>query len=84
MKESQGPDRLEAPPAIPDYLEGLGPTIEQAQKKTIGVHGTFNAMEAPGMRAGGVTDRIAKATEETAKNTKKLVDQGEQDDQEFE
>jgi len=86
MKESQAPGRLEAPPAIPDYLEGLGPTIEQAQKQLpgVGVHGTFNALEAPGMRAGGVTDRIAKATEETAKNTKKLVDQGEQDDQEFE
>lgn len=27
------------------------------------MHGTFNAMKAPGMRAGGVTDRIAKAKE---------------------
>jgi len=83
MKDAQGQDRLDAPPQLPDYFEGLAPAIEQAQKKTIGVHGTFNAMEAPGMRAGGVTDRIARATEETAKNTKKLVDQGEQDDQEF-
>ncbi|MCL2640649.1 MAG: hypothetical protein FWD53_07385, partial [Phycisphaerales bacterium] len=82
MKEAQGPDRLEPPPAISDYLEGLGATIEQAQKKTIGVRGTFNAMEAAGMGGGGVTDRIAKATEETAKHTKKLVQQGN-DDAEF-
>jgi len=82
MKEAQGPDRLEPPPAISDYLEGLGTAIEQAQKKTIGVRGTFNAMEAAGMGGGGVTDRIAKATEETAKHTKKLVQQGN-DDAEF-
>lgn len=82
-RDAQGPDRLEAPPQLPDNFEGLAPAIEEAQKKTVGVHGTFSAMEAPGMRAGGVTDRIAKATEETAKNTKKLVDQGEADDQEF-
>jgi len=74
MKESEGPNRLQAPPDVGDYLEGLGPTIEQAQKKTIGVAGTFNAMEARGLGAGGVTDRIANATEATAKNTKKLAD----------
>ena len=45
--------------------------------------GTFNALEARGLGAGGVADRIAKASEETAKNTKKLVQQGQQDDQEF-
>jgi hypothetical protein len=82
-KEAQGPDRLDAPPAMPDYLDGLGPTIEQAKQKTIGVAGTFNALEARGLGAGGVADRIAKASEETAKNTKKLVQQGLQDDQEF-
>lgn len=64
MKDAEGPQRLQAPPEIPDYLEGLGPTIEQAQKQTtIGVAGTFNAMEARGLGAGGVTDRIAKASE---------------------
>lgn len=78
MKEAEGPQRLQAPPEIPDYLEGLGPTIEQAQKQTtIGVAGTFNAMEARGLGAGGVTDRIAKASEETAKNTKKLVQEAQ-------
>jgi hypothetical protein len=77
LKESPEPERLKPPPGIPDYLEGLSPTIE-AKQKTIGVHGTFNALEAAGMRAGGVTDRIAKATEETAKNTKKLLDKDDE------
>jgi hypothetical protein len=44
-----------------------------AARATIGVRGTFNAMEAAGMGAGGVTDRIASATERTAKNTEKIV-----------
>ena len=61
--------------SIPDYLEGLAPVIQQAKEKTIGVSGTFNAMEARGLGAGGVTDRIAKASEETAKNTKKMLEE---------
>lgn len=63
---------------MPDYLEGLGPAIAQ---KTVGVSGTFNAMEARGLGAGNVADRIAKASEDTAKHTKKLVDMAEQDDE---
>ncbi len=77
LKDAQGPDRLQEPPSMPDYLEGLGPTIAQ---KTIGVTGTFNAMEARGLGAGNVADRIAKATEDTAKHAKRLVDMAEQDD----
>ena len=44
-----------------------------AARATIGVRGTFNAMEAAGMGAGGVTDRIASASEKTAKNTEKIA-----------
>jgi len=44
------------------------------------VTGTFNAMEARGMGAGNVADRIAKATEDTARHAKRLVDMAEQDD----
>jgi hypothetical protein len=40
----------------------------------IGVTGTFNAASLLGLQAGGADDRIAKATEDTAKNTKRLVD----------
>jgi len=46
---------------------------DAAARATIGVRGTFNAMEAAGMGAGGVTDRIASATEKTAKNTEKIA-----------
>jgi len=44
-----------------------------AARATIGVRGTFNAMEAIGLGAGGVSDRIANATETTAKNTEKIA-----------
>lgn len=77
MKDAEGPERLKAPPDLADYLENLGPTIEQAQQKTVGVAGSFNALEARGLGAGGVTDRIAKASEETAKNTKRLVQEAQ-------
>lgn len=40
----------------------------------IGAKGTFLAANVVGLQAGGMEDRIAKATEETAKNTKRLVD----------
>jgi hypothetical protein len=83
LHDSQGPDRLEAPPALPDMLEGLGATLAGAQK-TIGVSGTFNAMEARGLGAGGVTDRIAKASEDTARNTKQLLQEIQLGSGEFE
>lgn len=73
MKDAQAPGGLKAPPDIGDYLEGLAPTIEQARQKTVSVAGTFNAMEARGLGAGPVADRIARATEQTAQNTKKLL-----------
>ena len=82
LKQEQGPTRLGEAPAIPDYLQGLGPTI-QDQKNTIGVAGTFNAMEAQGLGAGGVSDRIANATEATAKNTKKLLEKLQEQQAEF-
>jgi hypothetical protein len=72
LSDKQGPERIKPPPGLPDMLEGLGPTLEGAQK-TIGVSGTFNAMEARGLGAGGVTDRIAKASEDTARNTKQML-----------
>jgi hypothetical protein len=72
LHDSQGLDRLQPPPSLPDMLEGLGPTIQET-KKTIGVAGTFNAMEAKGLGGGGVTDRIAKASEDTARNTKQML-----------
>ena len=61
--------------AIRKALEDAAAAMpDVAARATIGVRGTFNAMEAAGMGAGGVTDRIANATEKTAKNTEKIAE----------
>jgi len=39
------------------------------------VGGTFNVSALLGLQAGNVEDRIAKASEQTAANTKKLVEE---------
>ncbi len=59
--------------AVRKALEDAAAAMPETVQKTIGVRGTFNAMEAAGMAAGGVTDRIANATEKTAKNTEKIA-----------
>jgi hypothetical protein len=80
-READGPgtDGLEGPDAIidkaRDALAGLGDIGELVQDEAakIGVKGTFNAAAVRGLQAGNAADRTATATEETAKNTKKLV-----------
>jgi len=47
-----------------DVEDGFGAAVEKA---TIGVSGTFNAANLLGLQAGGADDRIANATERTAK-----------------
>ena len=77
-KEAQdnAPDKLKGPDdllaGIQGKLAGVGDLLA---KNTIGVSGTFSAMEARGLGAGGVADRIANAAEQTAANTKKLLDE---------
>jgi hypothetical protein len=63
------------PPDMNQPFTGLADVLAEAQKRTIGVAGTFNASEARGLGAGGVADRIAKAAEQTAVNTKKLLEE---------
>ena len=58
-------------------LEGVSQAVETGAKKTVGVRGTFSALEARGLGAGGAAERTAKATEEVAENTKKLLDEAE-------
>ena len=53
-------------------LGNIGDVVA-TQARKIGVKGTFNAAAIRGLQAGGAADRTAKATEQTAKNTKKLV-----------
>jgi hypothetical protein len=58
-------------PELPK-LDNVGSAIDSAVKK-IGVRGTFNAASLQGLLAGGrVEDRIAKASEETARNTRRI------------
>lgn len=58
-----------------DALANLGDIgdIIHAEAAKIGVRGTFNAAAIRGLIAGDAADRTARATEETAKNTKRLV-----------
>jgi len=81
--EGPGPEGMEGPQAIIDAaqaaLAGLGDVgdviSEQAEK--IGVKGTFNAAAVRALAAGDAADRTAQATEETAKNTKRLVQEAQ-------
>ena len=81
-KDKEETDALakpEAPDSILDKaknalgnLGNIGDVVA-TQARKIGVKGTFNAAAIRGLQAGGAADRTAKATEQTAKNTKKLV-----------
>ncbi|MFN3165561.1 MAG: hypothetical protein ACE37H_00690 [Phycisphaeraceae bacterium] len=74
--EDAGPGQLEDPDAIidraRDALEGIGDVVD-AEVAKVGVRGTFYAAGARGLSTGNAADRTAKATEETAKNTKRLA-----------
>jgi len=60
-----------------DDWEGIGDKLDEVKKRTVGVTGTFNVMEARGLGTGGTADRLANAAEQTAKNTKRLVDEAQ-------
>jgi len=70
-----GPEGIEGPGDIIEKarraLDGLGDVVEQEAEK-IGVRGTFNAAALQGLQAGKTDERIAKAAEETARNTKRI------------
>jgi len=67
--EEPGPAPEFAPPKLEELLGGLSAALGR-----ISVVGTFTAAAAWGLGTGNTTDRIARATEETAKNTRKLTD----------
>jgi hypothetical protein len=64
-------DRLKE---LENKLAGAGAGLQQAVDK-VSVSGTFNAMAVRGLGGGSHAERTAKATEETAKNTKRLLDE---------
>ncbi len=76
QKQPEAPEAPAAPeiPKIKEALQAALPAIEKAVK--IEAVGTFSAEAAWGLGVGpsAAEDRTAKATEETAKNTKKIAD----------
>ncbi len=76
LAKDGAPDELGGPDDIIERarraLDGMDELIQQEAAK-VGVKGTFNAAAVRGLAAGDAADRTARATEETAKHTKKLV-----------
>jgi len=74
--EKKGPGGLKDPNQfIKDAqlaLAGVGDLLDKAGPKE-SVRGTFNVAAIQGLQATGAAERTAKATEDTAKNTKTLV-----------
>lgn len=56
--------------AFLDEFENIGADLA----RRLEVRGTFSAAAVQGLAASGAADRTAKATEQTAKNTKRLLD----------
>ena len=67
VRETPAPGRAKGIDDLPDF-EGVA-------KRSVSVVGTFNPLAAAGLGTGGPLERTARAGEETAKNTKKLVQQ---------
>jgi len=73
--EPPAPGEPQSDPAkIREMLENVGTTIERG----LSVRGTFSAVAAWGLGTGNAMDRTARASEETARNTRKLTDQAAQ------
>jgi len=65
------------PEAPPEEYEMPTLEFEGVAQRSISVVGTFNPLAAAGLGTGGPLERTARASEETAKNTKKLVQQAQ-------
>jgi len=67
--------------AAPGPLEGIkdleGLDFEELGRRAVSVRGTFNAMAVRGLAAGGPMQRVAKASEDTARNTKRLLQEAQ-------
>lgn len=71
IPQTAGPERMKPIGDLEDFdFEGMA-------QRSISVVGTFNPLAAAGLGTGGPLERAARAGEETAKNTKKLVQQAQ-------
>jgi hypothetical protein len=75
--EANSPDahNYDLPTDFPDTPnpQDLSDTIAEASRRAFASRGTFNASAAQSLSGNSAVDRTAKATEETAKNTKTLI-----------
>ena len=62
---------------LQQQLNGAGEQLQETQDR-ISVTGTFNAAAVRGLGGGAPEERTAKATEETAKNTRRILDEARQ------
>ena len=73
-----GPARTQSPgdliQQLQQQLNGAGEQLQETQER-ISVTGTFNAAAVRGLGGGSPEERTAKATEETAKNTSRILDE---------
>ena len=67
----------DAPSIGRDELTGMDDLLSQLAEERISTQGTFNAAAVRGFGGGSAADRTAKATEETAKNTKRLLEKSQ-------
>lgn len=58
-------------------LEGMDDLLSRIGEERVSTKGTFHAAAVRGFGGGSAADRTAKATEETAKNTKRLLEQSQ-------
>ena len=78
---ADGPARAQSPgdliQELQQQLNGAGEQLQETQER-ISVTGTFNAAAVRGLGGGSPEERTAKATEETAKNTRRILDEARQ------
>lgn len=70
--DAAAPGRLKKPTAELPTADGLDALMSETRRK-IDVVGSFNPLAARGLGANSLSERTAKATEQVAANTKKLV-----------
>lgn len=74
--EAAGPERLKKPSLGMPTPDGLDELIDTTQKK-VAVQGTFNAAAVRGLGTDSLSERTAKAAEQIAANTKRLVQEAQ-------
>jgi TP901 family phage tail tape measure protein len=87
-KERKAAETADQPPEMPTLpaqkkIEASVPAMQVAQERNLEAKGTFSAVAMWGMGLGSTAERTAKASEETAKNTKRMADDLEDSGMEF-